>query len=122
MFQKLSEKYVNHRNFVRYYSLREDLIATGVLACVKSFPKFRPMRGDDEWNGEEVEYHYTTCNNPFAFFTTCIHNDFVHLLKKEYNQSNIINEVKLAEGLEADYGYEEMIRNREEAKSGSEKQ
>lgn len=115
MFQKLAEKYANHPKFVRYAHLREDLVSTAVLSCVKSFPKFRPYK-DQDWDGETVrDYHYTYCNNPFAFFTTCIHNDFLHLLRNEYKQRNIVNKIRLEEGLEADYGYVDMIKDKEEA-------
>ena len=114
MFMKLSEKYANHQNFVRYYHIREDLISTAILSCVKSFPKFRPYK-DMEWDGKTIRpYHYTTCNNPFAFFTKCIHNDFLQLLRGEYRQRNVVNKMKLSEGLEADYGYVDMIKDKEE--------
>lgn len=128
MFQMLGEKYVNHPKFVRYHHIRDDLISCAVLACVKGFPKFRPYRNDVirddngeiitstkvEWNGELVEYDYKTCNNPFAFFTTCATNEILQFLKSEYGQKNIVNKLKLENGLEADEGYMDMMREKDD--------
>lgn len=124
MFQLLAERFVNHPKFVRYHHIRDDLISCAVMACIKGFPKFRPYRNSIErdengeiltstpveWNGEVVDYDYKTCNNPFAFFTTCSHNEILQFLKSEYNQRNINNKMKLEFGLDADEGYLDMIR------------
>lgn len=169
MFQLLSTKYNNSHMFVRYSHVREDMIATGVLACVKGFDKFEPynklglaiknglLEQSDEdpsvfsysdsgetitfhfqdikqhkqpitkmlqefeksndlegWDGEILEYDHKICNNPFAFFTTCIHNSLLLFLKKEYQERNIFNKIKIQEGLEADFGYLEMVRKKDE--------
>lgn len=127
MFMKLCDKYANHPNFVRYHHIRDDLISAGILACLKGLPKFRPYRNmlirDElggiisstkvEWNGEMLEYDYKTCNNPFAFFTKCAHNEILQTLKAEYNYKNVLNKVRLENGLEADAGYNEMMKDRE---------
>lgn len=129
MFMKLCDKYANHQNFVRYHHIRDDLISIGVMACLKGLPKFRPYRNDltraengeiltstrVEWDGEMVEYDYKTCNNPFAFFTKCAHNDIIQFLKAEYNFKNILNKTRLLHGLEADAGYVDMMKERDEA-------
>lgn len=169
MFQLLSTKYNNSHMFVRYSHVREDMIATGCLACVKGFDKFEPynklglaiknglLEQSDEdpsvfsysdsgemitfhfqdikqhkqpiaqmlkefeksndlegWDGEILEYDHKICNNPFAFFTTCIHNSLLLFLKKEYQERNIFNKIKIQEGLEADFGYLEMIRKKDD--------
>jgi hypothetical protein len=128
MFMALSDKYVNHPKFVRYFHLREDLIATGIMACCRAYDKFRPDRNlltrDDEgeiieseaveWDGKIVDYDHTQHYNPFAFFTSVVHNAIIQVLKKEYAQRNIVNAIRLEEGLDADYGYVEMIRETEE--------
>jgi hypothetical protein len=129
MFMKLCDKYANHPNFVRYHHIRDDLISVGILACLKGLPKFRPFRNDlirdeageiltstrVEWGGELVEYDYRTCNNPFAFFTKCAHNEILQMLKAEYNFKNVLNKVRLENGLEADDGYTDMMRDKDEA-------
>lgn len=127
MFQRLCEKYVNHPKFVRYHHIREDLISVGLMACVIGFPKFRPYRNDlvrDEegniltstkkvWDGEHVEYDYRYCYNPFAFFTTCINNELLQFLKREYTYKNVMNKMRLENGLEADAGYTDMLREKD---------
>lgn len=129
MFYMLCEKYANHPRFVRYRHIRDDLISFGLLACIKGFPKFRPYRNDlvrddegniiqstkREWDGEIIEYDYRTCNNPFAFFTTCATNEILQFLKSEYNYKNIINKMRLENGMEADAGYTDMMKEREMA-------
>lgn len=128
MFMKLANKYANHQKFVRYHHIRDDLISTGIEACVKGFPKFRPMRNilerdaegeiisstRVEWNNKLTEYDYRINNNPFAFFTTCMHNDILQFLKHDYNERNICNKIRLENGLDADEGYMEMMRKKGE--------
>lgn len=122
MFMTLSRKYANHRNFVRYYHIREDLVAIGAAACCKGFDKFRPYKDREMvWDEETpIKYDHNICNNAFAFFTTIARNDFIAFLKKEYNQSNITNEMRLESGLDASYGYEDFVAERE-AKERAEK-
>jgi hypothetical protein len=128
MIIKISEKYVNHPMFNRYVHLRQDLIANGIMACVRSYTAFRPdkniiTRDDDGeiltstavvWNGNLVAYDYNIHNSPFTFFTTCIRNANLQLLKKEYKQKNIINGLLVESGEEADFGYTEMMKQQEE--------
>lgn len=115
MFLTLSKKYTNHRNFVRYYHLHADMAAIGAAACCKGFYKFRPHKDPTTGWDEETPlvFDHNIHNNSFAFFTTIIRHDFIAFLKKEYNQSNIMNEMRLNNGLEASYGYTEMISDKE---------
>lgn len=101
MFMLLAERYTSHRFFVRYPpGFKEELVSTGVLACCKAWESFDPSR--------------QTHPNPFAFFTTCVHNAFVQLCKKEYNQKNIVNALKVDEGMNPDHGYQEIIDEKDE--------
>jgi hypothetical protein len=115
MFYKLADKNANHRYFVRYFHIRDELISAGVLTCVEKFRKFKPLR-DGEWDGvTHVPYHYLTCNNPFAYYTRCIHNAFKQYLKEhEYKNRNIVNKFRVSHGLEPDDGYKDMMRNDDE--------
>jgi hypothetical protein len=127
MFMLLSSKYVNSPKFVRYFHLRDDLIATGAMACLKAYDKFRPNRNilerNDEgeitkttpvlWDGKVIEYDPVLHYSPFAYFTTTIHNAIIQTLKKEYNEKNIVNAIRVEEGLEADFGYNDMIEDQE---------
>lgn len=60
-----------------------------------------------------INYNYKICNSPFAFFTTCIMNDLFRFMKMEYDHSNAVNATRLRYGLEADYGYTEMVKDQE---------
>lgn len=115
MFMTLSKKYANHRNFVRYYHLHADMAAIGAAACCKGFYKFRPHKDKNiVWDEQTpIVYDHNIHNNAFAFFTTIIRHDFIAFLKKEYDQSNITNEMRLNNGLDASFGYTEMIAEKE---------
>lgn len=115
MFQLLSTKYSNHRNFVRYYHLKTDLIAAGCEACCKAFVKFRPHKDKDVvWDEETpIVFDHNIHNNSFAYFTTAIHNNFLTIIKAEYKQSNILNEMRLDNGLDASFGFLEMSAEKE---------
>lgn len=126
-----STNLAKHRNFIRYGHIKDDLIQTAVLGCVKSWSKFRPMRNNVlercedgyvvksekvEWDGKIVKYDYNIHNSPFAFFTTCARNEVLQYLKTyHYKQKNIMNEMLVEMGEEADYGYLEMMKAKEEA-------
>lgn len=116
MFMLLSERNANHRKFVRYHHIRQDLISVSNLACVKGFPKFRPYKDKERlWDGvSPIEYDHEVCSNIFSFFTTCIHNALKQHLKDEYNQSNINNKMRLQMGMAASDGYCDMIKEKEE--------
>lgn len=126
-----STNLAKHRNFIRYGHMKDDIIQTAVLGCVKSWFKFRPMRNlilerDEEgkvsksekveWDGKIARYDYNIHNSPFAFFTTCARNEILQYLKTyHYKQKNIMNEMLVEIGEEADYGYTEMMKAKEEA-------
>lgn len=119
MFILLSERNANHRNFVRYTHIREDIIAIGQLACLKGFDSFRPFKDkerSDEWaeNKVDIEYNHEWCSNSFAFFTTCIRHAIIQHLKTEYNQSNIKNKRRLELGMDASFGYTDHIKEKED--------
>ncbi len=104
MFMTLAENYSHDRKFREYErrygrAFKEDLIATGLHACIKAAPKFNPEESD----------------NPFGYFTTCLFRAYIGYLKKEYGYMNTKNALKVDQGLRGDYGYEEMIKEQEEA-------
>jgi len=115
MFMTLAKKYANHRDFARYYHIKADLAAIGAAACCKGFYKFRPYKDKEIiWDEKiSIEYNHNINNNAFAFFTTIVRHDYIAFLKKEYKQSNIMNEMRLKNGLDASYGYTEMVSGRD---------
>jgi hypothetical protein len=125
-----STNLAKHRHFIRYSHLREDIIGTAVLGCMKSWNKFRPMRNNVlsrdeegkvleservEWDNKIVTYDYTIHNSPFNFFTTCARNEILQFLKTyHYKQKNLINELLVEMGEDADYGYTDMMKAKED--------
>ena len=130
MILLFSTNLVKHRNFIRYGHMRDDLIGTAVLGCMKSWNKFRPMRNNVlerdeegkvakservEWDGKISTYDYNIHNSPFNFFTTCARNELLqHLKSYHYKQKNLVNELLIEIGESADYGYDEMMREKQE--------
>lgn len=119
MFILLSERTANHRYFVGYPHLRQDIISTAQLACLKAFDSFRPYKDKQasmEWAQDPYvfDYDYRVCNSAFAFFTTCIMNDVFRFMKEEYNHRNAVNATRVQQGMDPDYGYAEMEKGRED--------
>lgn len=118
MFMLLSQRIPNHRYFIGYPHLRDDIVSTGYLACIKAYKGFRPYKSKEDslrWLADPrpIDYDYEVCNSPFAFFTTCIMNDVFRLMKAEYNHHNAVNAMRVRYGLDADYGYTEMLKDQE---------
>lgn len=127
MFMTLSSKYSNHSNFNRYYHLKDDMIMEGVLACVRDCFKFRPIRNDivrDSegeiisstpvmWDGKDIDYHHEDNYSPLAFYTTTIRRAFIDVIKRDYASRNIVNQLLLDNGLEADVGYLDAMKAKE---------
>ena len=115
MFLMLAEKTTNHRYWIRYVHLKDDMIAESSYACTKAFAGFRPfnpayVEANGEWDGTTmVEYDYLTCYNPHAWFTTAIMNRLRQFMRIEYNQTNIVNKTKVTLGLDPSFGYEEVM-------------
>lgn len=82
MLTVLTQKYAKSPQFSRY-SYREDMEAFALMMLVKTWFKFDENRSD----------------NPFAFYTQCIKNSFVHFLKQEKKQRNIRDEMLINSGL-----------------------
>lgn len=79
MFMLLARNYATKPNF-NGYSYVDEMISSGILACVNAFMKFDPEKS----------------NNPFSYFTRVIHNSFIYILNKE-RRSQEIRDVMLQE-------------------------
>lgn len=119
MFMMLAEKIANHRYWIRYNHLRDDIISESIFACMKGFKSFEPYTKPHReaigrgWEGEDVDYNYTFCNNPHAWFTTCCMNNLRQFMGREYNQRNIHNKMRIENGLDPSFGYAEMVADLE---------
>jgi len=99
MFLLLAQKYAQHRYF-NQYPYKEDLIGTGVLACCNSFMKFDRNES----------------SNPFAFFSTCVYRAYLQMIKKEYRQKDVKDEILVKNNYDPSFGYEERLKEKEESK------
>lgn len=70
-FHRLAKHYGHLANF-RNYTYIEDMISEAYLRCIKVANKF-----DCE-----------TKTNPFAYFTTVVHNSFIQFIQKEKRQQD----------------------------------
>tara|TARA_B100000700_G_scaffold330083_1_gene454589 strand:+ start:75 stop:587 length:513 start_codon:yes stop_codon:yes gene_type:complete len=118
MFMILADKIANHRYWIRYNHLRDDIVNENIYACMKAFEDFSPYKEKNrEWKGEELEYHYLTCNNPHAWFTTCCFNNLKQYFRKYYNEMNVKNKMRVSMGLEPSDGYKDTIEQKEKDNS-----
>lgn len=128
MFMLLASRYVNHPNWNRYYHLRDDMIAAAVMACCRDCFKFRPIRNTIvrnasgeilsstpvHWDGKDLEYHHTEHYSPLAYYTTVCRREFTDIVMKAYQQRNIVNQLLIDSGLEADEGYLSSMKAKEQ--------
>ena len=67
MFYDIAKNYATKSKFNRNYSLLDDMITNAVLRCLRYINSF----------------NYKEQFNPFAYFTTVIHNSFLQTIAKE---------------------------------------
>lgn len=72
MFILLTERYSRKSNFAGY-SFREDMVSTALINLCANGLKFNPEKS----------------SNPFAFYTTAIHNSFLQYMADEKKHRNI---------------------------------
>jgi len=71
---KIAYNYANKGSFYSY-TWKEDMVSEAVLTCIKYMYNFDPMAQRRP--------------NPFAYFTTIIHNAFLNYIKKQKKHSKI---------------------------------
>jgi len=72
MFMILATRYASKPNFSGY-SYKSEMINSGIVACVGALHKFDSAKSE----------------NPFAYYTSVIHNSFIQILNKEKRQQEI---------------------------------
>lgn len=91
-FMLLAQRYTNHRFFVRLPDhIKEEMVQEGVLYCIKGLHKFDPER----------------TSNPFAYYTSVLHNAFIQYSRKEYDQKNVKDQIMVENNMNPSWGYEE---------------
>ena len=74
MVLAIATNYSNKGSFASY-TWKEDMIMEAVLTCFKYMHNFDPTKQDRP--------------NPFAYFTTIIHNAFINYIRKQNKHSEI---------------------------------
>jgi len=82
MLMLLCERYSKKSSFANYTYI-DDMKGYAIMMLVKTWPCFNEEKSD----------------NPFAFFTQCIHNSFVQFLNQEKKQRNIRDLLLVSEGM-----------------------
>ena len=72
MFMNLATRYSTKPSFVGY-TYRDEMISNGVVACCAALYKFDSEKSQ----------------NPFAYYTSIIHNAFIQILNKERTHQEI---------------------------------
>lgn len=88
MIRLIAEKYSTKHNFVSY-SFREDMVSTAVENLCKNALKF---------NHEKF-------NNPFAFYTTAIHNSFLQYMNEEKKHRNLRDALLIDAGANPSFNF-----------------
>ena len=71
---EIATNYSNKGNFASY-TWKEDMISEAVMTCLKYKHNFKPEKFEKP--------------NPFAYFTTVIHNAFINYIRKQNKHSEI---------------------------------
>ena len=90
MFMILANRYATKPNFSGY-SYKDEMISNGVVSCCAALMKFNPAKS----------------NNPFAYYTSVIHNCFIQILNKEKKQQEIRDQLLLNNNMNPSHGYME---------------
>ncbi len=92
MIWMIAERYSRKHNFVGY-SYREDMVSSAVVNFVhnNNALKFNPER--------------SATPNPFAYYTTGIHNAFLQYMANEKNNRNVKDALLVAAGANPSFNY-----------------
>jgi len=88
MVMLICERYARRGSYASY-TYNEDLQSFALMNLVKSWKSFNPEKSQ----------------NPFAYFTSCIHNSFLQYLNHERKHRNIRDALLIENGLDPSYTY-----------------
>lgn len=93
MLMMLANRYASRPIFSNY-TFRDDMIAEALADLCKNALKFKPERSD----------------NPFAFYTSCIHNSFLGYLNMEKKHRRIRDQLLVEIGENPSYNFQEEYK------------
>jgi hypothetical protein len=88
LFWKIAENYSRKHNFIRY-SYRADMVGAAVANLCQNALKF-----------DHVKY-----NNPFAYYTTAVHNSFLQFIADEKKHSILRDKLLIQAGANPSFGF-----------------
>lgn len=88
MFFMIADRYSRKHNFIKY-SFREDMVASAVANLCQNALKF---------NHEKY-------NNPFAYYTTAIHNSFLQFLNDEKRERDVRDKLLMEAGSNPSFNF-----------------
>lgn len=103
MLMLLTKRYASRPAFSGY-TFRDDMVAEALADLCKNALKFNPERSD----------------NPFAFYTSCIHNSFLGFLNVEKKHRKIRDQLLIDIGENPSFNFQEEYR--EQLKEGGMKE
>lgn len=96
MLMLLTDRYSRKSNFIGY-SFREDMVCSALVNLCQNALKFDPARS----------------NNPFAFYTTAIHNSFLQYMSDEKKHRYIRDTLLVDAGEDPSHGYTGYLNERD---------
>lgn len=90
MFLKLTKKYASKSCWAGY-TYNDDMQSEAMIHICRGWLGFDPEKS----------------NNPFAYFTSLIHNAFLQFLKKEKKVSHIKNLLKIESGMSPTWSFDD---------------
>ena len=90
MFMILATRYATKINFSGY-SYRDEMVSNGIVSCCAALHKFDVTKSKTP--------------NPFAYYTSIIHNCFIQILNKEKRQQEIRDALLISNGMNPSYGF-----------------
>lgn len=103
MLMMLTRKYANRPCFSGY-TYKEDMISEALANLCQNALKFNPERS----------------KNPFAFYTSCINNSFLHVLSVEKKHRRIRDQLLIDMGENPSYNFAEEHRSQQTGEFGGE--
>ena len=103
MLMMLTRKYANRPCFSGY-TYKEDMISEALANLCQNALKFNPERS----------------KNPFAFYTSCINNSFLHVLSVEKKHRRIRDQLLIDMGENPSYNFAEEYRSQQTGEFGGE--
>jgi len=96
MFILLSQRYATKPNFAGY-SYKDEMVSNGIVSCTAAFEKFDSNKS----------------NNPFAYFTQCIHHAFLQVLNKEKRHQRLRDQLLVDQEKAPSQSYIDHIKEKE---------